>query len=140
MVVTTDLVDDLNDIHPRNKQDVGKRLALWALARAYGAASIVPSGPLYSHHMIQGSKVRVYFDYGKELKSRDDNALHSFEIAGRNRKFVEAKAAVDGDVIVVWSDEVPQPVAVRFGWSRVANPNLVNKEGLPASPFRTDRW
>jgi sialate O-acetylesterase len=140
MVVTTD-IGDLKDIHPKNKQDVGKRLALWALAKTYGRDSLVCSGPLYKSMAVEGDKIRVRFDYvGGGLASRDGKPLDWFEIAGADKKFVPAEATIDGDSVVVRSEKVAEPVAVRFGWNRAAEPNLMNKEGLPASPFRTDKW
>jgi len=140
MVVTTD-IGDLKDIHPKNKQDVGKRLALWALAKTYGRDNLVCSGPLYKSMAVEDDKIRVRFDYvGGGLASRDGRPLNWFEIAGDDRKFVKAEATIDGDSVVVRSATVSRPVAVRFGWNRAAEPNLMNKEGLPASPFRTDKW
>jgi sialate O-acetylesterase len=140
MAVTTD-ISELNDIHPRNKQDVGLRLALWALAQTYGFENLVHSGPLYRSMKAEGVKIRISFDHiGGGLASRDGKPLDWFTIAGADRKFVEAQAAIEGDEVVVWSDAVSAPEAVRFGWHQEAEPNLMNKEGLPASPFRTDKW
>lgn len=140
MAVTVDIAD-LKDIHPKNKQDVGKRLALWGLARTYGKTGLEYSGPLYKAMAVEDAKIRVMFDHvGAGLVSRDGKPLSWFEIAGEDRKFVKADAAIDGDTVVVSSSEVAKPVAVRLGWSRKAEPNLSNKEGLPASPFRTDKW
>ena len=141
MAVTTDIVDNVTDIHPRNKLDVGNRLALWALAKEYGKKDIVYSGPLYKSMKIEGSKIRLSFAHvGGGLKSRDGKPLSEFEIAGADGKFVPAEAAIDGDTVVVQSKEVATPTQARFGWRNVANPNLVNKEGLPASAFKTDNW
>ncbi len=140
MAVTTDLVDNLGDIHPRNKFDVGNRLALWALAKDY-KRDLVYSGPLYKGMKLEGHTIRLAFAHvGGGLKSRDGKPLSEFEIAGADGKFVPATATIDGDRIVVQAKEVAKPAQVRFGWRNVANPNLVNKEGLPASPFRTDHW
>jgi sialate O-acetylesterase len=139
MAVTMD-VDDTNNIHPKNKQDVGKRLALWALAKTYGQKGIVYSGPLYKEMKMESSKIRISFDYvGSGLMSKGDRLTH-FTIAGQDREFVEADAQIDGNTIVVSSEKVKNPVAVRFAWSNTAVPNLFNKEGLPASSFRTDNW
>lgn len=141
MAVTVDIVDNVRDIHPRNKQDVGKRLALWALAKTYGKKAIVYSGPLYKSMKVEGETIRIYFDHaGSGLASRDGRELTHFEIAGSDKKFVKAKAIIDGDTALVSSDEVKKPAAVRYGWREDAEPNLSNKEGLPASPFRTDDW
>ena len=139
MCVTTDITN-INDIHPKNKQDVGKRLALWALANNYGQKDLVYSGPLYDSHEIEGSKIRIKFKHGAGLMAKDEKPLTHFQIAGEDQKFVEAKAEIDGDTLVVSSETVQKPVAVRFAWSPIAEPNLFNKAGLPASPFRTDDW
>ncbi|MFM7845556.1 MAG: sialate O-acetylesterase [Planctomycetota bacterium] len=138
MAVTTD-ISTINDIHPPNKQDVGKRLALWALAKHYGKEGLVHSGPLYESMAVEGNKVRIKFQHvGGGLTTRDGKAPTHFTIAGADLKFVPATAAIDGNSIVVTSDQVAAPTAVRFAWDQVAEPNLGNKEGLPASPFRTD--
>jgi sialate O-acetylesterase len=140
MTVTTDIAD-LYDIHPKNKYDVGRRLSLWALAKTYGMKDLVYSGPLYRSMSVEGNKIRIRFDHvGSGLISLDDRPLSWFAIAGDNRTFYKARAEIDDASVVVWSDIVPSPVAVRFGWHQLATPNLANKEGLPASPFRTDRW
>jgi sialate O-acetylesterase len=146
MVVTSD-IGNLRDIHPRNKQDVGRRLALWALAKTYGKEDVVYSGPVYKAMKVEGDTIRVEFGHvGSGLASRDGKPLTWFEIAGEDHVWHEATAEIDAgaegdaDTVVVSSDAVKAPVAVRFGFSMLAEPNLVNKEGLPASPFRTDRW
>ncbi len=136
MAVTTD-IGNVKDIHPKNKQDVGRRLALWALAKTYGK-DLVFSGPLYKSMRVEGDKIHVMFDHvGGGLVAKGGELTH-FTIAGQDGQFVPAKAEIDGDTVVVSSQEVSQPVAVRFGWRDDAEPNLFNKEGLPASPFRTD--
>jgi sialate O-acetylesterase len=130
-----------NNIHPPNKVDVGERLARWALAKDYGKSDVVISGPIYKGSKVDGGKMRIEFDHAKGLKSRDGGPLKRFEIAGADQKWVWADAVVNGDVVVVSSNEVPKPVAVRYAWA--SNPegaNLVNGEGLPASLFRTDDW
>jgi sialate O-acetylesterase len=140
MAVTVD-ISDVADIHPRNKQDVGKRLSLWALADAYGRKDIVYSGPLYKSMKAEGNKIRIEFDHvGGGLASRDNKPLSWFTIAGEDKNFVAAKAEIDGDSVVVSAEGVDKPAAVRFGWDETAEPNLSNVEGLPASPFRTDKW
>ena len=140
MAVTTD-IGNLRDIHPRNKQDVGRRLALWALAKDYGRDDVTYSGPLYKSMAVEGNTIRLTFDHvGSGLTSRDEKPLTWFQIAGEDKQFVEAEAMIDGDTVVVSSDALENPVAVRFGWHQSAEPNFVNKEGLPASPFRTDSW
>lgn len=127
------------DIHPRNKYDVGKRLALWALAHDYGK-TLVYSGPLYREYKIEGDKIRIFFDHTAKGLKVDGNELKAFEIASDDQKFVWADAKIDGDSVLVWSEEVNNPVAVRYGWSIWTYANLFNSEGLPASPFRTDTW
>jgi sialate O-acetylesterase len=140
MAVTVD-ISDVKDIHPRNKQDVGKRLALWALANTYGQDELVYSGPLFKSMSIEGKKVSIKFDHvGGGLVSRDGQPLTHFQVAGEDQKFVDAKAEIAGDEVVVQADGVDKPVAVRFAWHQEAEPNLSNKAGLPASPFRTDEW
>jgi sialate O-acetylesterase len=140
MAVTVDIAN-IKDIHPRNKQDVGKRLALWALAHDYGRQGLVCSGPLYRSMAVEGNKVRLTFDHvGGGLASRDGKPLSWFTIAGEDKNFIDARAVIDGDTVVVHSDQVEKPAAVRFGWHKLAEPNLSNREGLPASPFRTDDW
>lgn len=139
MAVTTD-IGNIKDIHPKNKQEVGRRLALWALAKTYGKSGIVYSGPLYRESKIDGNKVRLSFAHAEGgLKSRDGQPLSHFTIAGADGKFVPAKAEIDGATVVVSSAEVAAPKAVRFGWDQLAEPNLANAAGLPASPFRTDK-
>ncbi len=138
MIVTTDLVDDLHDIHPRNKQEVGKRLALVALAKTYGRTNLVYSGPMYKSHETRGSKIVIHFDHtGGGLVSKDGRPLTWFAIAGADGRFVPAEAVIESNTVVVSSSEVPEPKAVRFAWHETAQPNLFNKEGLPAVPFRS---
>ena len=140
MAVTVD-IGNTRDIHPRNKQDVGKRLALWALAKDYGRKKLVYSGPLYKSMTIQGDAIHISFDHvGDGLGSRDGKALSHFTIAGANKSFAAASATIKGKTVVVRANGVKQPVAVRFGWHHEAEPNLSNKNGMPASPFRTESW
>ncbi|MGB7325396.1 MAG: sialate O-acetylesterase [Rubripirellula sp.] len=140
MVVTMDIGNPTN-IHPKQKKPVGERLALLALKRDYGQSEIVDSGPLYSGHSIDGATVRLTFtNRGSGLISRDKKPLSNFTIAGSDKAFVAAEANIVGDAIVVHSDQVPHPVAVRFAWGSADTPNLTNEEGLPASSFRTDHW
>lgn len=141
MAVTTDLVDNIADIHPRNKKDVGHRLSLWALTKTYGIADLVYSGPLYKAMAVEGATIRIKFAHTADgLKSGDGKPLNEFQIAGADGKFVDATAVIDGDSVVVTADAVKEPKHVRFGWHKVAMPNLVNSAGLPASPFQTDNW
>jgi sialate O-acetylesterase len=111
------------------------------LAKEYGKKDIVYSGPLYKSMKVEGGKIRISFaQVGGGLKSRDGKPLSEFQIAGADGRFVSAQAAIDGDAVVVEAKEVAAPTQVRFGWHHKTNPNLENKEGLPASPFRTDNW
>lgn len=139
MAVTID-VGEWNDIHPDRKKEVGERLALAAAAVAYGEQNLVTSGPLYQKATINGNKISVSFtNTGSGLFSNDDEPLNQFAIAGANKKWVWAQAKIEGNTVTVWSDEIPSPMYVRYAWAD--NPdgaNLYNKEGLPASPFRTD--
>ncbi len=132
-------IGDAKDIHPKNKQDVGKRLALWAQAKVYGK-DVVPSGPLYESMKVDGSRARISFKHaGSGLEARGGK-LAGFAVAGEDRKFVWAEASIEGDEVVVSSPAVRAPVAVRYAWADNPDCNLYNKEGLPASPFRTDDW
>ena len=133
-------IGDAENIHPKNKYDVGKRLALAAEKIAYGE-NIVYSGPIYDTMKIEGNKIRITFkDFGTKLVARKGDLLE-FSIAGTNKKFVWAKAKIDGKSVLVWNDNIQNPVAVRYAWAdNPAKANLYNKEGLPASPFRTDDW
>lgn len=139
MAVVTDLVDNIADIHPRNKLDVGNRLALWALAKTYGK-DVVYSGPLYRSMTIDGNKVRLSFAHAAGLKSRDGKPLREFQVAGEDGRFVDAVAEIDGETVIVSAEAVAAPQQVRFGWHKLTNPNLVNGSGLPASPFQTSNW
>jgi sialate O-acetylesterase len=136
MAVITDVGDE-KDIHPRQKEPVGARLALAARALAYGE-KIAYSGPLYDSMKIEGNKVVLNFTHvGTGLEARGGE-LKGFTIAGADKKFHNAQAKIEGDKVIVWSDAVEKPVAVRYGWANFPVVNLWNKEGLPASPFRTD--
>ena len=135
MAVTTD-IGNVSNIHPKNKQDVGKRLALWALAKNYGQQGLVYSGPVYKSHKTDGSNVVVNFvATGSGLKSLDGKALTHWEVAAADGEFKPAVARIKGNTVVVASDAVAHPKHVRFGWHETAEPNLGNEEGLPASPF-----
>lgn len=141
MAVTTD-IGDPTDIHPRNKQDVGKRLAAIALNKVHGKNNVY-SGPVYQAMKVEGNRIRISFTQtGSGLMVKDKYGyLKGFEIAGADQKFYYAKAWIEGNEVVVSSDGVTAPVAVRFGWADNAEEdNLFNKEGFPASPFRTDVW
>ena len=138
MAVAID-IGDRYDIHPKNKQEVGRRLALAAEAVAYGK-KIEYSGPVYDLMKTEGDRITLHFKHrggGLVVRGR---ALVGFEIAGDSRKFFPADARMVGDAVVVSSSNEPRPVAVRYGWARYSECNLYNKAGLPASPFRTDDW
>ena len=139
MAVIIDL-GEADDIHPRNKQDVGKRLYLVAKKVAYDE-DLVYSGPIYKEMRISGNKIIIKFNHiGSGLTTPDDKELTGFAIAGSDKKFYWAKAEMINDEVVVYADEVDDPVAVRYGWDINPSCSLYNKEGLPASPFRTDSW
>ena len=137
--VTIDVGDAL-DIHPKNKQDVGKRLALWALAKDYGK-NVVYSGPTYKSMEKSGSQIVLHFDNADGgLVAKGGDGLKGFAIAGADKKFVWADARIVGETVVVSSPEVASPVAVRYAWADNPVCNLYNKAELPASPLRTDQW
>ncbi|MET0552956.1 MAG: sialate O-acetylesterase [Vicinamibacteria bacterium] len=127
------------DIHPKNKADVGLRLALAARGVVYGEA-VAASGPVLGDSAIDGRAIRVFFKHAAGLATRDGSAPRAFAIAGRDRKWRPATAAIDGETVLVSSPDVPAPVAVRYGWADDPPVNLVNGAGLPALPFRTDDW
>ncbi|MEI2722251.1 MAG: sialate O-acetylesterase [Verrucomicrobiota bacterium] len=138
MAVITD-VGDKDDIHPTKKVPVGARLALAARAIAYGEKTEF-SGPIYRRLAIKGNQAILHFDHARKGLEARGGVLQGFAICGEDRKFVWAKAEIVGDTVVVSSPEVPHPVAVRYGWADFPEVNLWNKEGLPASPFRTDSF
>ena len=138
MAITID-VGEANDIHPKDKQSVGKRLALWALGTTYGK-DLVYSGPLYKSMAKKDGSIVITFDQiGSGLAAKGD-ALKGFAIAGEDKEFVFADAKIVGDTVVVSNPNIKAPVAVRYAWASNPNANLYNKAGLPASPFRTDDW
>lgn len=138
MAVAIDL-GEWNDIHPDNKKDVGERLALIAEKLSYGE-NIIYSGPLFQSATIEGNKIVISFtNTGSGLITNDGEDLREFAIAGADKKFVWAKATIEGDKIIVSSDEIANPMYVRYAWADNPDVNLYNKEGLPASPFRTDK-
>ncbi len=152
MAVLND-VGEAKDIHPRNKMDAGKRLALWALARDYGKPLAACSGPLYKSHRIEGGRIVVTFDHvGSGLMvghkplldpaKPADEPLKRFQVCGEDRQWEWAQAKITGrDCVEIWHNEIPAPVAVRYAWATNAEgANLYNREGLPASLFRTDEW
>jgi sialate O-acetylesterase len=139
MAVTID-VGEAGNVHPRNKRPVGQRLARWALGDVYHVEEVF-SGPLFERAEITGSRVRLRFRHtGTGLATLDGKPLRGFAVAGADRRFVWANARIDGDSVVVDSPNVTVPVAVRYAWGANPDCNLGNREGLPASPFRTDDW
>ena len=139
MAITID-VGDPGDIHPRNKQDVGRRLAAWALADVYGRQVPARSGPLPAGSEIRGGEVVCRFTEADGLADRDDGDVDGFVIAGADRQWQPARARIDGTSVVVSAAGVATPAAVRYGWAANPKCDLVNAAGLPASPFRTDDW
>ena len=136
MAVCTDRGDSL-DVHPTRKQEVGERLAYWALNKTYGHR-VVPSGPLYKSVSFNKNVAMVSFDYAEGMKASEGKELRTFEIAGEDQVFYPAKAVVEGSKVKVWSDKVKEPKIVRYGWQPFTRANLVNGAGLPASTFRSD--
>jgi sialate O-acetylesterase len=138
MAVAIDL-GEWNDIHPDNKKDVGERLALQALHLAYGE-NIIYSGPIYQSSITDNNQIIIQFSHtGNGLTTTDGEPPSEFAIAGSDKKFVWAKTKIENNKVIVWSEEVSEPKFVRYAWAdNPVNPNLINKEGLPASPFRTD--
>ena len=155
MAVIIDLADahKPQDIHPKNKQDVGGRLAQWTLHQTYEKKDLVPSGPLYKSHQIKGDKIHLSFNHigqglmvGKKTglaptKEIKEGALQHFSIAGADKKWHWATAEIVGNQVVLSSPNVKNPVAARYAFTmNPADANLYNREGLPAGPFRTDTW
>jgi sialate O-acetylesterase len=138
MAVAIDIGEE-KDIHPKNKQEVGRRLALSALAQVYYIDTEF-SGPIYSGYQEEDNRIRLSFRNANDLKASDGGKVKGFEIAGEDKKFVGADVTIDGDHVLISSSQVPKPVAVRYAWADYPECNLVNDAGLPASPFRTDNW
>jgi sialate O-acetylesterase len=138
MIVTTDLVDDLSDIHPSYKWTVGHRLALIAEAKTYGLKVPEWSGPVYKKMKVEGNHIILSFDHaGSGLTSNDAGPLTWFSVAGEDGNFVNAMAEIKGNTVIVSAGTIDKPKHVRFAWDETAQPNFFNKEGLPAQPFRT---
>jgi sialate O-acetylesterase len=140
MVVVTDTVAKLSDIHPTNKRDVGLRLAALALRRTYGRDEVVDSGPVYAGHTEDEGRIVVRFGHAAGLRSRDGQPLRGFEVAGEDRRFHPATATIYRESVALASPRVARPVAARFAWTERGDGNLLNGAGLPARPFRTDDW
>lgn len=140
MVVITDLVDDVKNIHPRNKKDVGSRLANWALAETYQHSGLVYKSPLYKNMIVEKGKAEIYFDNAPNGFIIKGNKATEWFIAGEDRQFLPAEVIVRNDRLLVFNKNIKNPVAVRFAFSDTAIGNIFSREGLPVGPFRTDNW
>jgi sialate O-acetylesterase len=139
MAVTLD-IGEADNIHPPNKIDVGKRLALWALAKDYEKDDIVYSGPVFKEMIKKGSRITLHFDHvGSGLMAKDGN-LTGFELAGKDKVFVDAVACIENNTVILYSKQAYDPIAVRYAFKNASEASLFNKEGLPASSFRSDDW
>jgi len=138
IITITDLVDDLKNIHPPYKWEVGRRLANLALAKDYGFNNIAYSGPVYERMEVKDNKVILHFTNANGLKTTDGKAPDFFTIAGADGQFVDAQAQISSNTIILSNPAVTKPTTARFAWTEVAQPNLVNSAGLPAVPFRTN--
>ena len=140
MAITID-IGDAKNIHPTHKQEVGRRLSLWALGTVYGKKVAATSGPLPDSSSVKGKELTVTFKHAEGgLKTRDGGPPRGFQIAGADRRWQPATVRIDGDKLHVLSPEIAAPVAVRYAWQDNPDCNLCNGADLPASPFRTDRW
>jgi sialate O-acetylesterase len=140
MVVISDLVDNVADIHPQYKRPVGERLANLALAKTYHKSGVVFESPQYASMKVEKSRVRLTFDHAGDGIVSKNGPPAEFVVAGPDHKFYPATAKIDGNTVVVSSREVKEPVAVRYAWANSAMGNLFGKSGLPVSSFRTDDW
>jgi sialate O-acetylesterase len=140
MVVTTDLVTNIHDVHPSNKHDVGLRLSNWALAETYHKKDIVYKSPLYKNMSIKNNRIIVSFENAEKGLLIKGKTVTELFIAGDDKVFYAAEAQLENNTIKLWSEKVQKPVAVRYGFSDTATGNLFSKDGLPVCPFRTDNW
>lgn len=140
MIVVSDIVADVKDIHPKDKKDVGLRLANLALTKTYGVTGLPYLYPMYKSMTVEKNKVRIRFDNADNGLMAKGNTIHGFYIAGADKVFVPAQAKIDGNTVIVSDKTVKEPVAVRFGFVSASMPNLFSKEGLPVNLFRTDDW
>ncbi len=138
MAVTIDIGDAVN-VHYKNKEEVGRRLALIALNKNYGS-NVEYSGPMFDNYKIEGNKIRIYFKHSEGLKTGDGKPPVGFAVCGKNKKFYWANAEIDNNSVLVWSDKIKVPAAVRFEWASNPDCNLYNAADLPAAPFRTDDY
>lgn len=140
MVVTTDLVDDVNNIHPQDKHDVGYRLADWALGDTYHKQGIIYKSPVFKAMQVQDGKAIISFENVKSDLLSKSGTVTELYIAGADKVFYPAKAKIDHNKLIAWSKKVPTPLAVRYAFGNIAIGNLFSKEGLPVTAFRTDGW
>jgi sialate O-acetylesterase len=134
------LVDDLSNIHPVNKIDVATRLANTALSENYGKSGLTYKFPMFKAMKNEKNKIRILFDNADNGLIAKDKTIKELFIAGEDRQFLPAMAKIEGNALIVWNKTIKAPVAVRFGFSNTATPNLFSKEGLPVNLFRTDNW
>jgi sialate O-acetylesterase len=140
MAITID-IGDAKNIHPTNKQEVGRRLSLWALGTVYGKDVPAISGPLPTSSLINSNTITVTFKHANGgLKTKDGGPVKGFQIAGADQQWKPAAAKLDGDKVIVSSPDIAAPVAARYAWQDLPDCNLCNAADLPASPFRTDDW
>ena len=139
MAITIDIGEEKN-VHPKNKQEVGRRLSLWALGEVYGKKVPSTSGPLPAGHEVKGDKIVLKFTHADGGLAAKEGELRGFLIAGEDKQWKPATATIAGDTVIASSPEVTNPVAVRYAWKAWPDCNLFNGAGLPASPFRTDEW
>lgn len=140
MAVITDLVPDVKNIHPTRKREVAERLAQLALAEVYGRSMVDYKSPIYKSHKVEGNKIIVEFDYLEGSLQVKGNKITDLYIADDSRNFVPADYKIEKNKLIVFSKQIKNPVAVRFGFTDTSMPNLFNSKGLPVSPFRTDNW
>lgn len=140
MIVISDLVDDVRDIHPKNKKDVGLRLANLALSKTYNVPNLPYQYPIYNGMSVEKNKVKISFTNADKGLMMKGDAISGFYIAGADKIFVPAQAKIVGNTVIVSNKNIKEPVAVRFGFTSAAMPNLFSKEGLPVNLFRTDDW
>ena len=140
MVVISDLVNDIKNIHPKMKKEVGLRLADYALAETYGKTVINHKSPVYKNMQVEKDKIRIHFDNAEKGLITKTGSPSEFYIAASDEQFVPAEAKIENNTVIVWNKNIKNPVAVRFGFSNAAIPNLFSKDGLPVNLFRTDNW
>ena len=140
MVIIDDVVTDVKDIHPKDKKDVGERLANLALSEVYGQKNLVYKYPMYKDLHIMKDKIIIDFANADNGLVNKGDSLKGFYIAGTDKNFMPAIAKIKGNTVIVSNKNIKEPVAVRFDFTNVSIPTLFNKEGLPANLFRTDDW